>query len=322
METLKKKRGRKPKNYYNDLPPEQPEITTEKKKRGRKKKYEIENSEKILNRDHLNNFNHNIVYSDDDEHIVDKENQVKNISFGNLNIIVSKKVQPVEDNYRNNIITKLNETNINENEYSDEETEIPIENILNLNQEKFEKFYKDKKKYTSSNEVIKENSMKRIRVITTLKHVIKEDLWPEETDVCCWWCCHKFNNSPCTLPTNYDSLRKRYTFTGIFCSWNCVKAYNFDKSDHRMGERAGLISLLIKQLHSVETSISVKPSPHRQCLKMFGGYMTIDEFRNNSYNVECYLMNLIKYNFVYPEITEVTNVKTKLEKKNLRLSRN
>ena len=71
METLKKKRGRKPKNYYNDLPKEQPEIITEKKKRGRKKKYEIENSEKILNRDHLNNFNHNIVYSDDDEHIID-----------------------------------------------------------------------------------------------------------------------------------------------------------------------------------------------------------------------------------------------------------
>jgi len=328
MELLKKKRGRKPKNYYNDLPEKdidselQESSLTEKKKRGRKKKYEIENSEKILNRDHLNNFNHSIAYSDDEETIGDKENQIKNISFGNLNITVSKKVQQIEDTYRSDIINKMNETVINEDEYSDEETQIPIENILNLNQEKFEKFYKDKKKYTSSNEVIKEHSMKRFRIVTTLKNVIKEEEWPNETDVCCWWCCHKFNNSPCTLPTKYDSLRKRYTFTGIFCSWNCVRAYNFDKSDHRMGERSGLISMLVRELYSSVESISIKPAPHRQCLKMFGGYMSIEEFRNGSSHVDAFLMNLINSNYIYPEITEVTNVKTKLEKKNLRLSRN
>jgi len=252
---LKKKRGRKPKNYYNDLPQKNEEESVEKKKRGRKKKYEIENSEKILNRDHINNFNHNVAYSDDEEPILNKENHIKNISFGNLNITVSKKVEPVIDTYRSDIINKLNENIINENEYSDEETEIPIENILNLNQEKFEKFYKDKKKYTSSNEVIKENSMKRFRVVTTLKNVIKEEAWPNETDVCCWWCCHKFDSTPCTLPTKHDPLRKRYTFTGIFCSWNCVKAYNLDKTDHRRGERAGLISMLIKELYSSVESI-------------------------------------------------------------------
>jgi len=327
MEPLKKKRGRKPKNYYNDLPKKEPEQIsepeiTEKKKRGRKKKYEIENSEKILNRDHLNNFNHSIAYSDDEEPVIDKENHIKNISFGNLNITVSKKVQQVDDNYRSDIINKLNESVINENEYSDEETEIPIENILNLNQEKFEKYYKEKKKYVSSNEVVKENSMKRIRVVTTLKHVVKEEEWPSQTDVCCWWCCHTFDNSPCTLPTKYDPLRKRYTFTGIFCSWSCVKAYNFDKSDHLMGERVGLISMLIKQLRSCEECVSIKPAPHRQCLKMFGGYMTIEEFRNASLHVDGLHMNLINYNYIYPEITEITNVKTKLEKKNLRLSRN
>jgi hypothetical protein len=235
---------------------------------------------------------------------------------------VSKKVQQVDDNYRSDIINKLTESVINENEYSDEETEIPIENILNLNQEKFEKYYKEKKKYVSSNEVVKENSMKRIRVITTLKHVVKEEEWPAQTDVCCWWCCHTFDNSPCTLPTKYDPLRKRYTFTGIFCSWSCVKAYNFDRTDHRLGERVGLISMLIKQLHSCEECVSIKPAPHRQCLKMFGGYMTIEEFRNASLHVDALHMNLVNYNYIYPEITEITNVKTKLEKKNLRLSRN
>ena len=64
-----KKRGRKPKNIINE------EIV--KKKRGRKKKYEIENSEKINNRNEINNFNHKIAYSDDERE--DNNNNIKQI---------------------------------------------------------------------------------------------------------------------------------------------------------------------------------------------------------------------------------------------------
>ena len=127
-EIIKKKRGRKPKNFYSPVENLVPVEEVEKKKRGRKKKYEIENSEKILNRDQLNNFNHNVAYSDDEEPI-NTDDTVKKISFGNLNITVSKKniVSDTENNYRNDIINKVNKTVIDENEYSDEEeTEIPI----------------------------------------------------------------------------------------------------------------------------------------------------------------------------------------------------
>jgi hypothetical protein len=324
-EVIKKKRGRKPKNFYNNTSLITEEIiSTEKKKRGRKKKYEIENFEKIHNREKINNFNHNIAYSDDEEP-VNNDNNIKKVSFGNLNILVSKKESAITNNsYRNEIINKVNKSGIDENEYSDEEEiKIPIEDILNLNEEKFEKFYKEKKKY-STNDSLKENSLKRMRIVTTLKNIINEEEWPSSTDVCCWWCCNKFNNSPCTLPTKYDPLRKRYTFIGIFCSWNCVKAYNLEKSDRKVAERAELITQLIKQLYSIEQSINVKPSPHRQCLKMFGGYMSIEEFRNQALYVDAYYMNLTKYNYIYPEITEITNVKLnaqKQDKKNLRLSR-
>ena len=47
---------------------------------------EVENFNKILNKDNPNNFDHNIVYSDDDTSI--DENKSK-VSFGNLNITVS-----------------------------------------------------------------------------------------------------------------------------------------------------------------------------------------------------------------------------------------
>ena len=108
-EIIKKKRGRKPKNHNFD------EIVVEKKKRGRKKKYEIENFEKINNRDHLNNFDHSIVYSSDEE-INSDENKCK-IAFGNLNITVSKKVTLETENFKN----IFHSPNIDKDEYSSEE---------------------------------------------------------------------------------------------------------------------------------------------------------------------------------------------------------
>ena len=306
---IKKKRGRKPKNYtYEET------VQVEKKKRGRKKKYEIENFDKILNKENVNNFNHNIVYSDDDETIPLNENKSK-VSFGNLNITVSRKENSEPENFRK----LFHSQNIIENDSSsDEEKEVSLENII----QPFEKIYKENKRYIPNilSETKDTDTHKKLRVVTTTKDVITSmDDWPEETDICCWWCCHPFTCKPCTLPVKYDAHRKRFTFVGIFCSWNCVKAYNFDKNDYRRYERSSLITLLIQQLYGIVKAISIKTAPPRQTLKMFGGYKDITEFRSS--NDTDYHMNLNNFNYIYPEITEVTNVKLKQEKKNLRLSR-
>ena len=311
--TVKKKRGRKPKNFIIETDEED----TTKKKRGRKKKYEIQNFEKIHNRENLNNFNHHIVYSDDEEPF--SETNVKKIAFGNLDITVSKPVNPdTTAEYRNQIIEKTKENNkcvINENEYSsDEEKESEM---------LFEKEYKEHEKYIPGITVNNtEQSVKKIRVVTTIKNVLSMENWPETTDICCWWCCHTFTGCPCTLPTKYDSMRKRYNFVGIFCSWNCTKAYNFSLSDSKKSERSCFITLLVQQMYGITQAIRIKHAPPRQCLKMFGGYMDISQFRDTNSSVDRYSMNKISYTFMYPEITEISNVKIKSEKKNLRLSRN
>jgi len=316
---LKKKRGRKPKNYTFD---ENVETQTEKKKRGRKKKYEIENFEKILNRENENNFNHCVIYSDDESAPTGtEENCVKKISFGNLDITVSKKVETEDINDFKLKTRTLN--SIDKDEYSsDEEKEVPVESFVNVNVNI--KNYSENKRYTPkimSECTTNTESLKKIKIITTTKDQIKESTeWPEKCDICCWWCCHKFNCTPCTLPTKYDSHRKRFTFSGIFCSWSCVKAYNFDRSDHKKYECSALISLLVQQLYGITKAISIKPAPPRQCLKMFGGYMDIESFRDSN-DVDGYNLNLIKFNYIYPEVTEIRNVKMKPEKKNLRLSR-
>jgi len=320
MDTLvKKKRGRKPKNFFESLDePENKEIV-EKKKRGRKKKYEIENSEKILNRNEENNFDHSVAYSDDDEIPPSKiDTSVKKVAFGNLDITVSKKINNVPaENYRTQLKFALDE-----NEYSsDEEKEIPIENIVPDN---FDRHFTGNKKYAPGNEPgVNNNSdcVKRLRVVTTLKNVINDTKWPETTDTHCWWCCHQFKCTPCTLPTRYDPLRKRFTFTGIFCSWNCTKSYNFNENDCKKYERSSFITLLVQQMYGICQAVNIKAAPPRQCLKMFGGYLDIESFRNNSSGVDSFHLNLISYTYIHPEISEITNIKLKTEKKNLKLYR-
>jgi len=318
MEEVKKKRGRKPKNCSIEENIEIVEIV-EKKKRGRKKKYELENFDKIINRNEINNFNHNIVYSDNE--LEEEETNVKKISFGNLNITVSKKnAQETTENCFKGLLNKSSLINENELE-SDEEQEVE----LIVKQENFEKIYKENKKYiTDFTENIKEQNVKRLRVVTCLKNVVVDNQWPDKCDTCCWWCCHKFDNIPCTLPTKYDPLRKRFTFTGIFCSWNCSKSYNNNMSDHKRYERNTFLCLLIQQLYNIETSLRISPAPPRECLKMFGGYLDIEEFRNKYKIIDTYHVNLIRHNFVYPEVSEISNLKVNKNnshKSNLRLQR-
>ncbi len=324
---IKKKRGRKPKNQSLTDDPEPEEcILQEKKKRGRKKKYEIENFEKIINRNEINNFNHSVIYSDDDESSKCEDTSVKNISFGNLNITVSKKIPSPDDQFilrfDNTKVANSSETfngTINIHEFSsDEETEVPIEQFTVC-----EKNYTEQKQYIPK--VISEckekeiRSFKNLKVITTIKN-LHFDTLPEKTDICCWWCCHKFDECPCTLPVQRG---KQGTFDciGVFCSWNCTKAYHYYTVDYKKKNNSmDLIHSLLQSVYGVNKSLSINPAPPRQCLDMFGGHMTISEFRKN--NTCNYRLNLVKSNFIFPEIMEMNTIKVKhQETKNLRLSR-
>jgi len=305
-EKVLKKRGRKPKikDSENWVTNEEVNVVTEKKKRGRKKKYENENNQRLLNREFTNNFDHKIIYSSDEEkefkNEEDSAKEVKNVSFGNLNIVISKNDSSIKNkiDYVHNLkknfkpgsekVRVISNSTIDINEYSSEDEESEI----------IQKVVTKKESFVD----------KKIKVVSTIKDSLNvENEWPETTDIFCWWCCHQFDTVPCTLPIKYDPLRKRFEFTGIFCSWNCVKAYNLNINDQKKYERSQLITLLVKKLYSLDYSVSIKPSPPRQCLKMFGGYMDISDFRESNYLNSTYVLNLLSKRFIYPEITEIYN---------------
>ena len=140
------------------------------------------------------------------------------------------------------------------------------------------------------------NGLKVINLLKDFEEKNKVNEWPSNTSICCYWCCHKFENPPFGIPVNYSN--SKFDVFGCFCSLECAAAYNFKMQDNidEMWERYNLINLLCRRLNK---GVLVKPAPNRLVLKMFGGYMDIDEFRS-SYKTN----KLLNVNF--PPMTSLT----------------
>jgi hypothetical protein len=95
--------------------------------------------------------------------------------------------------------------------------------------------------------------------------------------VWCWWCCHPFEGPEKHYPHKYDDRRRRFSTTGHFCSWSCVKAWAIDRGGARAGECQMYIALMRK--HEYGRYVPCFAAPKRQALQVFGGTLTIEEFR-------------------------------------------
>lgn len=99
-----------------------------------------------------------------------------------------------------------------------------------------------------------------------------------EDGLVCWWCVHSLPQHPCLhLPVKYDPLRKRFTTMGNFCSWECAKAYALDWNIARSAEIQSFLALM--RLQTYGKYVPLFAAPKRFALKIFGGTMSIEEFR-------------------------------------------
>ncbi len=126
-----------------------------------------------------------------------------------------------------------------------------------------------------TNKINKKN-LKNIMVEFINSNMYQE--WPDQTNIHCWWCCHQFEGPPCTLPEYIR--RDKFYVSGCFCSFNCAASYNFNKNDNSVWERYTLLNLMYKKLYNLPF-VKIDMAPPREVLKMFGGYMDIEEFRNH-----------------------------------------
>ena len=134
--------------------------------------------------------------------------------------------------------------------------------------------------------------------------------WLEKTDVCCWWCCHEFDTMPIGLPLDFNGKSKRFRVRGVFCSFACMVSY---KNDQRYKNIDSLVKYLYKKITDVDMkqSLNMPCAPPRCVLKMFGGELTIDEFRSSTKENKIYKM--IEYPMFmskeYVEEIDILNIK-------------
>lgn len=137
----------------------------------------------------------------------------------------------------------------------------------------------------------------------------------DHQNTCCFWCCHKIEYKIYGMPINYDSINDTYILYGSFCSLQCANAYNFATYNgcDKVWEINSMIQMLGKRYG---ISNFIRPAPSRYLLKMFNGYLTIDEFRKLHKNNETtHVLNLppmISINSGY----EIVNTSYITQKKN------
>lgn len=104
--------------------------------------------------------------------------------------------------------------------------------------------------------------------------------WPCSTDQWCWYCCHPFETAPLPMPLKYDNRLDMFHVMGTFCSWPCIKAYNGDSVSYMKSVIANYITLFHRRCTGRLRGI--RSAPPRQALQVFGGSMSIHQFRDAS----------------------------------------
>lgn len=204
---------------------------------------------------------------------------------------------------------------------------------------------KSKTKTDTKNKV-NEKDKRQTGYFSVLEEFVENKEWLHSTDVCCWWCCHKFESVPIGLPLDYNIKTKKFKVKGVFCSFACMTAYGerelkdvsfkatadflyqkltgtftLDKTMYRQQlERSLSISMFGEDLDDAKAlkneyiqglidlqGDKLSPAPPRCSLKMFGGALSIEEFRKSSKENKVYKM--IEYPMtVYRDFIEEVDI--------------
>jgi hypothetical protein len=83
-------------------------------------------------------------------------------------------------------------------------------------------------------------------------------------------------------PNIFVEKNEFFLTDGIFCSFNCCKAFIKDNKHNTMYNKSDtLLSKLYTDITGVKNSIIINPAPHWRLLSEYGGNMAISQFREN-----------------------------------------
>lgn len=108
-------------------------------------------------------------------------------------------------------------------------------------------------------------------------HQDSKEIWPARTGFPCMNCCHLFDTNP--IPIVHAFNQNKFYVSGSYCSVNCAK-YVLLHSDVSMSSvRIDGFNRMVMEVFKIYDPVF--PSPPPMMLKLFGGSLTIEEFRSN-----------------------------------------
>jgi len=141
---------------------------------------------------------------------------------------------------------------------------------------------------------VKKNSDKNIEELPGYE-IEEYNIKMNTSNSVCWNCCHCINNEVLSQPIKYEN--NVFTTVGNFCSYSCISRYIIDSNESSENIFNKLSTLnLYYNIKNNTKSKSVIPAPSKLVLKMFGGYMDIDEYRvkNQEYLITTNIEPIVK----------------------------
>jgi len=94
----------------------------------------------------------------------------------------------------------------------------------------------------------------------------------------CWNCCHQFIDLRYNIPLKY--INNIFYIYGEFCSFECSLRFGYEYlNNYNIYELYSLINLYSRKIFNKSNNIKMAPS--KLCLKLFGGKLTINEYRDS-----------------------------------------
>jgi len=288
-----KKRGRKPKNKINEhkIP----------KKRGRKPK-EVKDINNNVNLFDSADIKDSIIHLKTNSNNINDNLAFDSILKYNPNILDSVPV-PYDPDF-NNIDYETLDTN--NNKIKDNF------NLVNNDIKNSENGKNNIKRYNETNNIIKRyNETTNVSVLNYniqkknispimvyFNEYNKRQEWPKSSNIKCLWCCYNFESIPCAIP--YSLMDKKFYVFGNFCSPECAASYNFDSKDNDkdIWERYSLLNYLYSIIFELP-ELTIKLAAPRLSLNVFGGKLSIEEFR------QCNTNNYKNYKIVFPPMVSI-----------------
>jgi len=327
-----KKKGRKPKSYYenlkNDLSLNNQEQTIEEvkpvkehKKRGRKPKggIVVEQTKTIntiipipniilhLNCKLSDILNSNNDYSNTYNPYVENVIDFNNDETCNYDFLTNN---DNNNDINNNANANANNNDINANAIANANAN--ANNNLNCEINKKKNLFIDvtinntsnNSNNTSNNNVKIENELNKKNIAKKLKELsfnLKYNNINNKSD--CFWCTYCFDNDPIVIPKH--ELNNQLYCYGNFCSPECACAYLMkEKIDSSTQfERYYLLNNIYGKIYNYDKNIKPAPDPH-YLLKKFNGNMEIQEYRKLLENERLLLVVDKPLSRTFPEIFE------------------